>query len=114
MRAPLEFHGRLAGALAPFVLFLAGVGWLALSGAPDEKGFWPVLLAALALGLALARNRTLYSETVIAAMGQPVVMLMIMAWLLSGVLGVVLNESGFVQALVWGARTLHLTGPLYV
>lgn len=114
VRAPLEFHGRLAGALAPFVLFLAGVGWLALSGAPDEKGFWPVLLAALAMGLALARNRTLYSETVIAAMGQPVVMLMIMAWLLSGVLGVVLNESGFVQALVWGARTLHLTGPLYV
>lgn len=114
VRAPLEFHGRLAGALAPFVLFLAGVGWLALSGAPDEKGFWPVLLAALALGLALARDRTQYSETVIAAMGQPVVMLMIMAWLLSGVLGVLLNESGFVQALVWGARTLHLTGPLYV
>lgn len=114
VRAPLEFHGRLAGALAPFVLFLAGVGWLALSGAPDEKGFWPVLLAALALGLAFARDRTLYSETVLEAMGQPVVMLMIMAWLLSGVLGVVLNESGFVQALVWGARTLHLNGPLYV
>lgn len=114
VRAPLEFHGRLVGALAPFALFLAGVAWLALSGAPDEKGFWPVLLAALALGLTLARDRTQYSETVIAAMGQPVVMLMIMAWLLSGVLGVLLNESGFVQALVWGARTLHLTGPLYV
>lgn len=114
VRAPLEFHGKLLGALAPFVLFLAGVGWLALSGAPDEKGFWPVLLAALALGLALARDRTQYSETVIAAMGQPVVMLMVMAWLLSGVLGVVLSASGFVQALVWGARALHLTGPLYV
>ena len=114
VQPPLEFHGKLAGALAPFVLFLAGVGWLALSGAPDEKGFWPILLAALALGLALARDRTQYSETVIAAMGQPVVMLMIMAWLLSGVLGVLLNESGFVQALVWGARTLRLTGATYV
>lgn len=114
VRPPLEFHGRLLGALAPFVLFLAGVAWLALSGAPDEKGFWPILLAALALGLVLARDRTQYSETVIAAMGQPVVMLMIMAWLLSGVLGIVLNESGFVQALVWGARMLHLTGAAYV
>lgn len=114
VRPPLEFHGRLAGALAPFVLFLAGVAWLALSGAPDEKGFWPILLAALALGLALARDRTQYSETVIAAMAQPVVMLMVMAWLLSGVLGVVLNESGFVQALVWGASSLHLTGAAYV
>ena len=40
---------------------------LALSGAPDEMGFWPILLAALAVGLALARVRTRYSETVIAA-----------------------------------------------
>lgn len=111
---PLEFRGRLVGALAPFVLFLTGVGWLALSGAPDEKGFWPILLAALALGLALARDRTRYSEAVIAAMGQPVVMLMIMAWLLAGVLGVVLNASGFVQALVWGARALQLSGAAYV
>ncbi|MEP7382494.1 MAG: Na+/H+ antiporter NhaC family protein [Gemmatimonadota bacterium] len=114
MQPPLEFRGRLVGALAPFLLFLTGVGWLALSGAPDEKGFWPILLAALALGLALARDRTRYSETVIAAMGQPVVMLMIMAWLLAGVLGVLLNASGFVQALVWGARALQLSGPAYV
>ncbi|MEO6443988.1 MAG: Na+/H+ antiporter NhaC family protein, partial [Gemmatimonadaceae bacterium] len=114
MRPPLEFHGRLAGALAPFVLFLSGVGWLALSGAPDEKGFWPVLLAALALGLALARDRTRYSEVVIEAMAQPIVMMMIMAWLLSGVLGVLLNESGFVQALVWSATRAHLTGAAYV
>ncbi len=114
VQPPLEFRGRLAGALAPFVLFLAGVGWLALNGAPDEKGFWPILLAALALGLALARDRTQYSEAVIAAMGQPVVMLMIMAWLLAGVLGVLLNESGFVQALVWGARALQLSGAAYV
>ncbi|MCC6930015.1 MAG: hypothetical protein IT359_13615 [Gemmatimonadaceae bacterium] len=114
MSSPLEFHGRLAGALAPFLLFLTGVGWLALSGAPDEKGFWPILLAALALGLALAKDRTRYSEAVLAAMAQPVVMLMIMAWLLSGVLAVLLNASGFVEALVWGARALHLTGAAYV
>jgi Na+/H+ antiporter NhaC len=112
--SPLEFRGGFAGALAPFVLFLAGVAWLALSGAPDERGFWPVLLAALALGLALAHDRTRYCDVVIEAMGQPIVMLMIMAWLLSGVLGILLNESGFVQALVWLARRGHLTGAAYV
>jgi Na+/H+ antiporter NhaC len=97
VRAPLEFHGKLLGALAPFVLFLAGVGWLSLAGAPDEKGFGPVLLAALALGLALARDRTRYSEAVIAAMGEPVVMLMIMAWLLAG------GELGAPPAVLMGA-----------
>ena len=43
----LEFRGGFAGVLAPFALFLGGVTWLALAGAPDERGFWPILLAAL-------------------------------------------------------------------
>jgi Na+/H+ antiporter NhaC len=109
----LDFHGGVTGALAPFVVFLAGVAWLALSGAPDERGFWPILLAALALGLALARDRSAWAETVLASMGQPIVALMILAWLLSGVLGALLNESGMVQSLVWLARRAHLGPALY-
>ena len=111
---PLTFYGGAAGALAPFVLFLAGVGWLALAGAPDEHGFWPVLLAAQIAGLALARDRTRYCDTLIAGMSQPIVMLMIMAWLLAGVIGTLMNASGFVEALVWVARQLDLTGGGYI
>ena len=59
---PLQMRAGLAGALAPLALFLTGVAWLALSGAPDERGFWPVLLAALTLGLLLARDRQRYAE----------------------------------------------------
>ena len=33
--------------------------WLGLAGAPDERGFWPLLLGALALGLALALSPSL-------------------------------------------------------
>lgn len=110
----LSFHGGAAGALAPFALFLAGVGWLALAGAPDEHGFWPVLVGALILGLVLARDRTAYCEQMIAGMSQPIVMLMIMAWLLAGVIGTLMNASGFVDALVWLARALQLTGGGYV
>ncbi|MFO0095557.1 MAG: hypothetical protein ACK54K_14765, partial [Gemmatimonadaceae bacterium] len=54
---PLAFRGGLAGALAPFGVFLGGVGTLAMLGAPDEKGFWPILLAALITGLLLTRDR---------------------------------------------------------
>ena len=56
--AGLSFRGGTIGALAPFALFLIGVAWLGLSGAPDERGFWPVLLAALILGLLLVRDRS--------------------------------------------------------
>lgn len=79
---------------------------LALVGAPDERGFWPVLLLALGAGVALARDRAAYADAVIAAMGQPIVALMVVAWLLSGVLGTLLTASGLVPSLVWGAREL--------
>jgi Na+/H+ antiporter NhaC len=111
---PLIFRGGAFGALAPFALFLAGVGWLAMAGAPDEHGFWPILLASLIVGLLLARDRAAYCDHMIAGMSQPIVMLMIMAWLLAGVIGTLMNASGFVDALVWSARQLTLTGGGYI
>ena len=110
----LRFYGGTAGALAPFAMFLAGVAWLGLSGAPDERGFWPILLAALALGLLLARDRTAYAEATIIGMSQPIVMLMVMAWILAGVLGALMNASGFVEALTWVAAQLGLAGAAFV
>ncbi len=110
----LRFYGGTAGALAPFGMFLTGVAWLGLSGAPDERGFWPVLLAALACGLLLARDRSAYAETVIEGMSRPIVMLMVMAWILAGVLGALMNASGFIDALVWVAVRLGLAGAAFV
>jgi len=106
----LRFRGGALDTLAPFALFLAGVAWLGLSGAPDERGFWPVLTAALALAMLLARDRSKWAETIVGGMSQPIVLLMILAWLLAGVLASLINSSGFVDALVWGARTLGLHG----
>ncbi len=110
----IEFHGGTLGALAPFVLFLAGVSWLAFSGAPDERGFWPILLAALALGLLLARDRKAYADKAIDGMSQRMVMLMVMAWLLAGVLGALMNGSGFIDSLVWLATRTGLSGRWFV
>ena len=112
--SPLQFHGGLAGALTPFVVFLSGVAVLALQGAPDEKGFWPVLLVALTVGLVLARDRARYADAMLDGMSQRVVMIMICAWLFSGVLGTVLSAAGLVQALAGAARALHVTGGAYV
>ncbi|TNF70625.1 MAG: hypothetical protein EP299_13645, partial [Acidobacteria bacterium] len=112
--APLAFRGGAAGALAPFVFFLVGVVWLGLSGAPDERGFWPILVAALTLAMLLARDRKQWADRVIGGMSQPIVLLMIMAWLLAGVLAALMNGSGFVEALVWLAGSLGVTGGGFV
>ena len=110
----LRFRGGTAGALVPFGVFLGGVTWLALAGAPDEKGFWPILLAALATGLLLARDRHAYADAALGGMSQRIVALMIMAWLLAGVLGALMNASGFVDSLVWLASRLGLSGRWFV
>ncbi|MEE8467566.1 MAG: Na+/H+ antiporter NhaC family protein, partial [Planctomycetota bacterium] len=98
-RETLTFYGGTSGAMAPFVLFLGGVMTLGMAGVPDERGFWPVLLAAFALGLVLARDRTVYAETYLRGMSQPIVMTMVMAWILAGVLGTLIGASGLVPAL---------------
>ncbi len=113
LATPLDFHGGLLGALAPFALFLAGVMTLGLLGAPDERGFWPVLVAAIGLGLVLARDRTAYSEALVRGMSQPLVALMIMAWLLAGILASLMQAGGVVDALVAVAREAGVGGGGY-
>ncbi len=107
---PLVFRGGWLGALTPFVVFLGGVSWLGLSGAPDETGFGPILIVALGVGILLARDPARYAEAVIDGMSHRIVMLLILAWLLAGVLGVVLRDSGLIDALVWAASTTGVRG----
>lgn len=110
----VRFYGGIAGALFPFFVFLAGVIWIALSGAPDERGFWPVLIFSLSLGLILAKDRKNYCVSVIEGMAQPIVMIMITAWMLASIIGVLMGETGFVQALTWTAGQLQLGGTAFV
>ena len=113
-RGQLLFYGGPELAFAPFALFLAGVAWLGLSGAPDERGFWPILLAALTLGMLLAKDRVHFSEVVIHGMSRPLVIIMILAWLLAGALGMVMQQSGFVEAMTWLAAEAGVEGGAYV
>ncbi len=106
----LSFHGGLLGALVPLAVFLCGVAVLALAGAPDERGFWPVLVAALAVSLLLARERYRWCDVVIDGMSQRLVTLMVLAWLLAGLLAELMNASGFVEALGWLAAEIGLAG----
>ena len=110
----LEFHGGLFGALTPFIIFIVGVVTIALAGAPDEKGFWPILLLAIGVGLILAKNRTAFSEIIISGMSQKIVMIMIMAWMLASIIGVLMTLTGFVEALIWISDQLSLDSISFV
>jgi len=106
----IEFYGGAFGALLPFFIFIVGVITIALSGAPDERGFWPVLILALGIGLLLSKDRTTFSEVVISGMSQKIVMIMITAWILASIIGILMTLTGFVEALIWLSNQLHLNG----
>jgi Na+/H+ antiporter NhaC len=110
----LSFFGGILGAVFPALVFLGGVTALALQGAPDERGFWPIVLGALCISLLLARDRTRWSETVLRSMSQEIVALMILAWLLSGVLSELLRAAGLIQGLVAAGSLLGLQGGGFV
>ena len=112
--APLRFHLGLAGAVAPILVFAVAAAWLGFSGAPDERGLWPILLGALGVGLLLARSASDYSAAALRGMSRPIVMLMVAAWLLAGVFSVVLRESGLVHSLVWVGGELGVSGGGFV
>ena len=97
----LEFYGGFWGILLPFFVFLVGVIFIALSGAPDERGLWPILIVALGLGLLLAKDRKAFSEVVISGMSQQIIMIMITAWILASTIGVLMTRTGLVEALIW-------------
>ncbi len=113
-RTQVTYHGGLFGAVLPFLVLVTGVVWLALSGAPDERGFWPILVLALTLGLLLARDRKGYCEVVIEGMARPILMIMIMAWTLASIIGVLMSATGFVDALIWAANSFQLQGVAFV
>lgn len=112
--SPLPFHGGWAGATAPFLVFILGVSWLGLAGAPDETGFGPILLIALGVGVLLATDRERYANAVVQGMSHRVVMLLVLAWLLAGVLGALLRGSGVVDSLLWAAEAAGVHGGGYV
>lgn len=110
----INFYGGPIGALIPFLVVVIGVVAIALSGAPDERGFWPILILALGIGLFLAKDKNEFCLTVIDGMSQQIVMIMITAWMLASIIGILMTITGFVEALTWGAKLLHLYGPSFV
>jgi len=110
----VDYYGGLLGTLIPPLVFISGVITLSLMGAPDERGFWPILILALCLGLLLAKDKNTFCESVLEGMSQPVVMIMIMAWMLASTIGVLMGLTGFVEALTWGANELDLGHSMFV
>ena len=110
----LEYYFGKGAALVPFALFIIGVITVALMGAPSEKSFWPILFLALTTGMLLAKDKTAFGEIVFEGMSQKMVPLMIMAWITASCIGILMADSGLVDALIALGMAVSINGPVYV
>ncbi len=87
-------------ALLPLLFFVVGAMYLGLNGSPDEYGFWPVMIGSLLFALIITKNKSEFAKTLIKGMSDQLVMLMVLAWLLSGVVGKFMSETGLIETII--------------
>lgn len=105
---------RITAAVLPLLVFVGGALTLAITKCPDEKGYWPIALAALTLAVLLAKDKREAVNIAVAGMSQRLVPLMVCAWLFSAILGQYMRVSGMIPVLVDFLRSLHVTGGVFV
>jgi Na+/H+ antiporter NhaC len=110
---PLSLLSTAKAAL-PLIVFVGGALTLAIYKCPDEKGYWPVALAALTIAVLLAKDRREAVNVAVAGMSQRLVPLMVCAWLFSAILGQFMRESGMIPVLVDFLRSIEVSGGAFV
>lgn len=90
---------KAMAASIPLLVFAVGALALAFYKCPDEKGYWPVALLALAISILFSRKPNRTAQLAIQGMSEQLVSVMICAWLLSATLGQFLREAGLVPTL---------------
>ena len=114
LRSDLRVHGGPFASLLPLLFFVTGAIYLGLNSCPDERGYWPILIVGLVMALLLSRDRRGFAGVVIEGMSNPLVMIMVSAWLLAGVIGIFMQAAGLVESIAGLAQGLNLTGRWYV
>jgi Na+/H+ antiporter NhaC len=98
---PLEFYGGVPILLLPFLVMIAGIIVLGISGMALPEAFWPMVLAGLLTGLFLAKDKHDYVRALISGISQSMLSVILLAWFLAGIMGKLLNETGIIEGLVW-------------
>lgn len=61
----LQFHGGMGALFIPFGVMIVGIAIFALQGAALPEAYWVVMLAAILVGLILAKKKDMYIESLI-------------------------------------------------
>ncbi|HLS62388.1 MAG TPA: Na+/H+ antiporter NhaC family protein [Ruania sp.] len=109
----LELYGGRWTALIPALVLIAVMCILSFAERAAVPAFWVGGFAALVVGLALARNRTAFAETVVRGMADRTGAVVIIAFIFAGIFGTIMKAAGLVDGLLWLGLQTGLTGAAF-
>ncbi|WP_022919147.1 Na+/H+ antiporter NhaC family protein [Ruania albidiflava] len=112
-RPRLELYGGRWTALIPALVLIAVMCLLSFAERAAVPAFWVGGFAALVVGLALARNRTTFAETVVRGMSDRTGAVVIVAFIFAGIFGTIMKAAGLVDGLLWLGLQTGLTGAAF-
>jgi len=111
----LSFYGGPWASFLPILSFVIVAIYVAT--ALEEatiQGMWVGILGGLLGTFLLAKDKSLYSETIMKGMASKVAIAPVAAWIFAGIFATVLRSSGLVDGILWAAYHTGATGTVFV
>lgn len=110
---PVRMVGGLAGAMVPPLVFIAVLFWLSAAERASISGFWVGGLAAIVVGLLLARTKREYAESVVSGVADRTGAVIIIAFIFAGIFGTFMSSGGLVDGLLWLGLSTGIQGAAF-
>lgn len=110
---PVRMLGGLAGAAAPPLVFIAVLFWLSIEERASISGFWVGGIAAIVVGLLLARTKRAYAESVVSGISDRTGAVIVIAFIFAGIFGQFMADGGLVDGLLWLGLEAGIQGAFF-
>ena len=104
-----EFYGGAFGPWIPVIIMIAGMIVGTIIGGGGMTRFAIITFIALIVGFLLAKDKKAFGEISFAGLKNPMLSILIVAFLMAGVMGQLLRQSGLINALIYVMGELNMS-----
>ncbi len=108
----VEFYGGAFGPWIPVIVMIAGMIIGTVVGGGGMTRFAIITFLALAVGFLLAKDKKTFGDISLSGLKNHMLSIMIVAFLLAGIMGQLLRQSGLITSLIWVLSELHVSAGL--
>lgn len=111
----LEFYGGEWVSFIPFVVFLTLIILTTfLFGSISDGALWIPAFMALIISFFFAKDKQLFSDTIIGGMASKEAIIPVVCWIFAGVFSRILRESGLAGGIAGVAASIGVGGTLFI